>query len=219
MEEIRTYGDIVLLNIEDERKTDEIPFGITHIREKLPSTLENQLAMREDGFFLADRMLCTTINLRRSKIDYEKLVRLEVKQTSEYREEFRAIAHKSFPVDRRFHISVEYNEELANTIIDQWIDGLDEWLVCMYKNLPVGFLALKEQDEKNIEIYLAAVDEKYRLTGAAISLYAKAAQMCKEKGYMNLLGWISTVNTPVMNLYSGLGAAFSKPMDIFLKEL
>ena len=219
MEEIRTYGDIVLLNIEGERKTDEIPFGITHIREKLPSTLENQLAMREEGFFLADRRRCTTINLRRSKIDYEKLVRLEVKQTSEYREEFRAIAHKSFPVDRRFHISVEYNAELADTIIDQWIDGLDEWLVCMYKDLPVGFLALKEQDEKNTEIYLAAVDEKYRLTGAAISLYAKAAQMCKEKGYMNLLGWISTVNTPVMNLYSGLGAAFSKPMDIFLKEL
>lgn len=219
MEKIRTYGDIVLLNIEGERKTDEVPFGVTHIREKLPSTLENQLAMCKDGFFLADRMLCTTINLRRSKIDYEKLIRLEVKQTSEYREEFRAIAHKSFPVDRRFHISVEYNEELANAVIDQWIDGLDEWLVCMYKDLPVGFLALKEQDEKNIEIYLAAVDEKYRLTGAAISLYARAVQFCKEEGYMNLFGWISTVNTPVMNLYSGLGATFSKPMDIFLKEL
>ena len=146
MEKIQTYGDIVLLNVEGERKTDETPFGITHIREKIPSTLENQLVMRKDGFFLADRMLCATINLRRSKVDYEKLVRLEVKQTSEYREEFRAIAHKSFPVDRRFHITVEYNEELANAVIDQWIEQIKDSIVKIPSSRPVDISMLSEAE-------------------------------------------------------------------------
>ena len=58
----------------------------------------------------------------------------------------------------------------------------------------------------------------YRQAGAAMSLYAKAAELAAKRGYKRLCGRISTANTPVANLYAFLGASFEKPCDIFLKE-
>ena len=67
-------------------------------------------------------------------------------------------------------------------------------------------------------VHLAAVEEKYRMTGAAMALYANACKIAKERGYKKLEGRVSTQNTAVMNVYAAFGATFSEPQDIFIKE-
>ena len=67
--------------------------------------------------------------------------------------------------------------------------------------------------------HLVAVEEKYRLTGAALGLYAKGIEVARERGYQKLVGRISSQNVAVMNVYAMFGAQFSEPQDVFLKEL
>ena len=68
-------------------------------------------------------------------------------------------------------------------------------------------------------MHLAAVLERYRASGAAMSLYAAAARDCRSRGIRFLDGRVSTANPSVINLYAYLGAKFSDPMDVYLKEV
>ena len=184
---------------------------------RMPTDAENEINMQKDGYFFADRTLLASINLSRCSIDTKKLIRLNIICTREYKEEIFEVARKSFPYDRRFHLTPEIDNATAEIEIKKWVDELDEVLVCFYKDILIGFLSLKEIDEETLFVHLAAVDEKYRLTGAAMSLYARAIEIAKEKGYKKLDGRISSQNTAVMNLYAYLGASFSDPEDIFIK--
>ena len=183
----------------------------------IPSNADNEINMQKDGYFFADRTLHASINLSRFTIDTKKLIRLNIVSTKEHKEEIFEVARKSFPYDRRFHLAPETDNKAAEIEIKKWVENLDDVLVCFYKDSVIGFLALKETDSETLFVHLAAVDEKYRLTGAAMSLYARAVEIAKEKGYKKLDGRISSQNTAVMNLYAYLGASFSDPEDIFIK--
>lgn len=184
---------------------------------KMPANADNEINMQKDGYFFADRTLHASINLSRFTIDTKKLIRLNIVSTKEHKEEIFEVARKSFPYDRRFHLAPETDNKAAEIEIKKWVENLDDVLVCFYKDSVIGFLALKETDSETLFVHLAAVDEKYRLTGAAMSLYARAVEIAKEKGYKKLEGRISSQNTAVMNLYAYLGASFSDPEDIFIK--
>ena len=184
---------------------------------KMPANADNEINMQKDGYFFADRTLHASINLSRFTIDTKKLIRLNIVSTKEHKEEIFEVARKSFPYDRRFHLAPETDNKAAEIEIKKWVENLDDVLVCFYKDSVIGFLALKETDSETLFVHLAAVDEKYRLTGAAMSLYAMAVEIAKEKGYKKLDGRISSQNTAVMNLYAYLGASFSDPEDIFIK--
>lgn len=184
---------------------------------KMPANADNEINMQKDGYFFADRTLLASINLSRFAIDTKKLIRLNIVNTKEHKEEIFEVARKSFPYDRRFHLTSEIDNKAAEIEIKKWVENLDDVLVCIYKDKVIGFLALKETDDETLFVHLAAVDEKYRLTGAAMSLYARAVEIAKEKGYKKLDGRISSQNTAVMNLYAYLGASFSDPEDIFIK--
>ncbi len=184
---------------------------------KMPANADNEISMQKDGYFFADRTLYVSINLSRFAIDTKKLIRLNIVSTKEHKEEIFEVARKSFPYDRRFHLTPETDNKAAEIEIKKWVENLDDVLVCFYKDSVIGFLALKETDAETLFVHLAAVDEKYRLTGAAMSLYARAVEIAKEKGYKKLDGRISSQNTAVMNLYAYLGASFSDPEDIFIK--
>lgn len=184
---------------------------------KMPANADNEINMQKDGYFFADRTLHASINLSRFTIDTKKLIRLNIVSTKEHKEEIFEVARKSFPYDRRFHLAPETDNKAAEIEIKKWVENLDDVLVCFYKDSVIGFLALKETDSETLFVHLAAVDEKYRLTGAAMSLYARAVEIAKEKGYKKLDGRISSQNTAVMNLYAYLGASFSDPEDIFIK--
>ena len=179
---------------------------------------KTEISMQKNGYFFADRTLLASINLSRCTIDAKKLIRMPIQRTKKYKDEIFEIAKKSFPYDRRFHLNPDCDDKIAEIEIKKWVYELDEVLVCFYKDILIGFLALKETDKDTLFVHLAAVDEKYRLTGAAMSLYARAIEIAQEKGYKKLEGRISTQNTPVMNLYAHLGASFSEPEDIFIEN-
>lgn len=180
--------------------------------------IENIELLNKNGYVFVDRILDVLIPLSRVN-DYEKSIRLPIIKTNEYKKEILQIAQKSFHYDRRFHLKIEYNQQFANVVIADWIDRLDETYVCLYKDIPIGFLALIQIDNKNSFVHLAAVDERYRMTGAAMALYAKAIQVSKENNYCNLNGRISSKNIAVMNLYANFDARFSNPIDIYIKEV
>lgn len=103
-------------------------------------------------------------------------------------------------------------------MLEEYFNYIETMLVCLYKDNVIGFLALKEIDNYGLSIYLAAVQEKYRLTGGALSLYSKALQLAHLRNYKYVEGRISTQNYAVINIYTSLGAKFFNPLDIFIKE-
>lgn len=221
MEEIirKQYGRILLYNIKANAPKNWDVEENAYVRVSLPADIHNILAMQELGYQFVDRMIDITINLRRNSIDFGKYVRLEPILTTGYRQEIMNLAIANFETDRRFHVGVDYNPDIAKEIICGWVKEIPEFYVCLYRENVIGFLALKEQkNEKNAEIYLAAVDKKYRASGAALSLYANAIKAGKEMGYQTITGYISSNNMAVMNLYAYLGGSFSNPTDIFLKS-
>jgi hypothetical protein len=220
--EIRNYKTITLLDIESDEPSDWKEDGLSHIRVCLPSNLENSLTMQHRGFFLADRLLNVSINLQKSKIDFGSMARIKPYLTANKKDDVLRISLKSFLFDRRFHVGINYDDEIASQIISDWVARLTEYYICEYKDQVIGFLAItspENENNRNMFVHLAAVEEKYRTTGAALSLYAYAANECRNNGCNSLNGRISTLNTSVINLYSFLGAVFSRPMDVFLKEI
>lgn len=219
MKEIKSIKckDFSLCNIETDELIDLNPYKDTYIRIKLPASYDNQKYMNELGFTWVDRMLLASVNLRKNNINLHKMIRLNVIETNTTLEDIYNIAYKSFPIDRRFHVAKDYNDHIAKQLINYYIHEVKIWLVCFFKDIPVGFIGLVEKNESDMEIHLAAVDEKYRTTGAANSLYAYACKYCKNKGYKKLFGRISSLNMPVMNLYISLGATFSQPEDVYVK--
>ncbi len=189
-----------------------------YYRAEIPTAPENVALMQKKGYTFADRTLGVAINLKREEPDFRKLIRFEIRPECEEREAVLEIALHSFPSDRRFHVRPIPDDEVAETIIRGWVDSLSEVYVCLYKGETVGFLDLEPYGEKDCFVHMAAVKERYRAAGAAVSLYAFALMKAKEKGCDRLCGRISTSNTAVMNLYARLGGAFSEPTDIFVRD-
>lgn len=183
-----------------------------------PTHPANEIRMQRDGFFFVDRTVKTTISLSKIAVDLERFIRLPIVETAEYKNDILRIAAASFVYDRRFHIKPDLNAEAAADVLKQWVGELDKVFVAMFKDQPVGFLALKETAADTLFVHLAAVEEQYRMTGAAMALYANACKIAKERGYKKLEGRVSTQNTAVMNVYTAFGAIFSEPQDIFIKE-
>ncbi len=191
----------------------------TNFRVEMDSASQNIMAMTRMGYTFGDRTLGVTINLKKATVDYERLVRFSLRNGIEDdKKEIIRIAQVSFPTDRRFHVRPCLDQELADHILQEWIDRLSDPYVCMLKDKVIGFIDLETISDSEVSIHLAAVEERYRAAGAALSMYAYAITRAKENGFQKVLGRISSANTAVMNLYAYLGATFAQPLDVFLKE-
>lgn len=179
----------------------------------------NEICMQRNAFLYVERTVKTTIRLSKITVDLDRFIRLPIIETNKYKEDILRIAESAFVYDRRFHVMPDLNSATASEVLKEWIGELDRTLIALFKGIPVGFLALKETDEDTLFVHLAAVEKKYRITGAAMALYAKACKIALERGYKKLEGRISTQNTAVMNVYATFGALFSEPQDIFIKEV
>ncbi len=215
---IKDYGPIAVAEISAENPADWDFGGATHARVELPAA-KHLIAMQKAGFFWVDRTIEASISLAKCPLDLAKAIRLPVVATTAYKEDILRLACASFNFDRRFHLGYEYCLELASLVLRCWVEALGETLVCFLKGEPVGFLALERISDEALFVHLAAVEERSRLSGAALSLYARACQQAQEQGYKRLEGRISSQNMAVMNLYAAFGAKFSAPLDVFLKEL
>lgn len=179
--------------------------------------------MYDKGFYMVDRTILATVPLKKNKVNFDQNIRMEIEyfedlHKSPWKERVKEIAQSSFDYDSRFQSSSENSKEDAIQIIHQWVENINGVFLCMYEQIPVGFLETKELERGCVEINLAAVEEKYRISGAAVSMYNKAASVYKEKGYKSLVGRISSKNTAVMNLYISLGAMFSCPQDVYFER-
>ena len=188
--------------------------GVRYEREVLPSCVDTEFDMVRDGWYFADRTLKVTIQLAKVMSDLKRLQRLPIVETPDYTEDIFRIAHESFTRDRRFHVAPKCDQTISATVLRQWVDELGPTLGCLYHEKPIGFLNLRENF-----VHLAAVEAKYRVTGAAMGLYARAIEYVGERGFKTLAGRISSLNTLVMNLYASFGAVFSDPEDVFLRKL
>ena len=216
---IKVYGAVRLADIEASQPAEWNISGATHVRVMLPASSASELNMQERGFFWADRTLKVSISLARCPVDLTKAVRLPVEKIDGHKKDLLRIACASFPYDRRFHVLPTCDDAVASMVLKEWVDSLDDVLACFFHEKIVGFLALVRNSEESLFVHLAAVEEKYRMAGAAMSLYARACQVTAERGFRRLEGRISSQNTAVMNLYAAFGAIFSEPIDIFLKEV
>ncbi len=216
---IINYGEYILADIKSDSIEDWNYAQATNIKVNLPVNTMNLVNMQRNGYLFVDRTYDVSINLVRSQIDFDKLIRLKVVKENRVSAQVREIALKSFPNDRRFHFSPVCNNNIACQVIDDWLEKLEDIYVCYYRELPIGFASLQYKDDKHMFVHLAAVDENYRRTGAALTLYSYLAKLCKENNCLTMEGTISSFNIPVLNLYSYLGASFSNPRDIFLKEV
>lgn len=183
-----------------------------------PTDAANEIRMQRNGFFFADRTVKTTIGLSKIAVDLDRFIRLPIIETTDFKDDVLRIAVASFAYDRRFHVLPDCSTDVSSVVLKKWVEELDTVFVALFKERPVGFLALKETAADTLFVHLAAVEEKYRMTGAAMALYANACKIAKERGYKKLEGRVSTQNTAVMNVYTAFGATFSEPQDIFIKE-
>ncbi len=183
-----------------------------------PTDAANEIRMQRNGFFFADRTVKTTIGLSKIAVDLDRFIRLPIIETTDFKDDVLRIAVASFAYDRRFHVLPDCSTDVSSVVLKKWVEELDTFFVALFKERPVGFLALKETAPDTVFVHLAAVEEKYRMTGAAMALYANACKIAKERGYKKLEGRVSTQNTAVMNVYTAFGATFSDPRDIFIKE-
>ena len=188
--------------------------GRRYEREVLPSCADTEFEMVQKGWYFADRTLKVSIQLAKVTVDLKRLQRLPIEETLDYKESIFRIAHESFTRDRRFHVAPKCDQTVRAVLLRQWVDALGPSLVCLYHENPIGFLNMRENF-----VHLAAVEAKYRVTGAAMGLYARAIELARDRGFKTLDGRISSLNTPVMNLYASFGAMFSDPEDVFLREL
>lgn len=190
----------------------------THLWVSAPPKPEITDALLADGFFFADRLMDVRVGLQGKTVDFAKHARMTPELTGACKDEMKAIAHESFPTDRRFHVSRAYDQALANRILDRWIDDVKEAYVCRHKGEVAGFLALDETDGNNPVVRLAAVAERFRPAGVALSMYAYVMETCKQKGFKSVRGQVSTTNTAALNLFFFLGAKAEQVRDIYIKE-
>ncbi len=189
-----------------------------YYRVEIPFNPNNAIEMAKKGYVFVDRTLGVSVSLRKNEIDYKKMIRFDVRKASQDYESVLSIALNSFPNDRRFHIRPKPDNDVSSVIIRKWVDNLSDIYVCLHKDKVVGFLDLEPYDETGKFIHLAAVHERYRAAGAAVSLYAYVITKMIEDGYEKVYGRISSANTAVMNLYTRLGGTFADPIDVFVRN-
>lgn len=177
-------------------------------------------ALEEKDCRMIDRTLEVKIPLQKGKMDYGGKIRMPVEKRECDHLELLRIAERNFKEDSRFYVTNGPNRNgIAEKILKAWVEEIKEPFVCVYRDEIIGFADVRflEEYQGNPFVYLAAVDEKYRLTGAALSMYASVCAYYKERGKQYLYGRISSRNTAVMNLYASLGGQFLNPWDIFVK--
>lgn len=184
-----------------------------------PEQRELAAGLRRQGYCMIDRTLRATVSLGK-KANFAPFCRIPVEEYEGELERIYEIAETSFLLDSRFMAHAEADEGEIRQKIHARVGQMRKFYVCRCKGEVAGFLELA-RDEKatqEAEISLAAVDAKYRVAGAALSLYAGVAKLCQEQGLKRLWGRISARNVSVMNLYAALGASFSLPYDVYVRS-
>lgn len=184
------------------------------------SNLMNNYKMSAAGYIMIDRMLTVSISLQKLQ-NINRMIRLPVIKTDVFNnEEISSIAYSNFKNDSRFIITLDaFKEDVYKQILDDYLNTASDTFICEYKDKIIGFAKVTFPNEYGNSpfFHLVAVNEEYRLTGAAVSLYSQICKYYCEHGFSKIYGCISTKNINVINLYAKLGGVFTEPQDIYVK--
>lgn len=218
----RYYEDLPYVQIDATNDGDDMERFACDIAYARVSVLPGTgKVLEKHGFRMIDRTLEVKIPLQKSTPDFEKKIRLPVERVTHVPGGILSLARRNFKDDSRFYVTDSaQRQELADGILKTWVDEIENPFICLYRDEVIGFADVRflEEYHGNPFVYLAAVEEKYRLTGAALSLYAAVCMYYRGQGKQYLYGRISSKNTAVMNLYASLGGQFRNPWDIFVKN-
>lgn len=175
--------------------------------------------LRNEGYIMVDRTIKATIPIKKDKV-FSRLCRIPLERKDKLENRIFEIAKQAFLPDSRFFDRANTSEDEKREAICAFVDEMKSFYICRFKGEIAGFLEVVPDGERQDQaiIRLAAVDEKYRVAGVATALYAGAVEKCREQGIKKLWGRISSRNMAVMNLYASLGAAFSQPLDVYVRR-
>lgn len=218
--EVEKFKGMSVLNIYDSRIRDwKIEKGINFVKVVIPATDKAEVLMKEHGYERIDRRFDCYVNTIENlkKINYRFLIRLE--KSALYNDEILRIAETSFCNDTRFSFLLKCSEEIYCIALQKSIEASKYKIVCIYNGKLIGFILLKPKDKLVMEVKLAAVLQKYRVSGVGVELYMKALEFCKENHYKFLYGNVDVLNLSAINLYSFLKAKFVSVKDTYLKRM
>lgn len=219
---IKDFHGVVVAEYHSVEESINCSLNADLIRVEIPSNSDDIVFLQKRGFFFADRTIGVSISLNKINVDLDRCIRVETILESslsvQVKEKILKIAVDSFLYDRRFNLRLKCSKDISNKVISEYIKEIDHCFLAYYKGEIIGFLYLKEIDEECYFVELAAVAQKYRITGAALSLYASAVKWGKENRVKVISGRVSTQNSAVMNLYNFFGGTYFDPHDVFIKE-
>ena len=184
-----------------------------------PDAREIAELLRNEGYFMVDRTIKATIPIKKDR-DFSRLCRIPLERIDKLENRIYEIAKQAFLPDSRFFDKTNTSDDEKRGSICAFVDEMKSFYICRFRGEIAGFLEVLPDVENQNQAFirLAAVDEKYRVAGVAASLYAGAVEKCREKGIKKIWGRISSRNMSVMNLYASLGAAFSQPLDVYVRR-
>lgn len=215
------YDDIKVryyaLNDEIRDVTTECDFLLA---KTSPDDIERIVGLEQKGFIFHNRTILGEINLSSVSETLIRMIRADVRTDKEFSMNLYELARKAFATDRRFHLTKQFDQNLANKIIEGYIRALSTEDVmlfkCFHKEKLTGFTIVKRLDDIACENMLGAVNPLYQSRGVAINLYSYMLKVLRDEGYMKLYGRISTTNVASINLHIALGAKYSLPEDDYI---
>lgn len=183
----------------------------------------------QDGWYFADRILYTAINLTGLEIHLpgESRGKYRYVVTDSWdQEQIYCIASGFFQKDCRFAIDRDKADEtLKNRLLAQYLrrKAAEGCLAtCCYAGHELAGFNLWSIQEQKGRVVLGAVQKKYQNTGLAVYLYNRTICAMQEKEADTLADRISAANTASLNLHTRLaqksGIRFTKAEDWYVKS-
>ncbi len=134
-----------------------------------------------------------------------------------------SIAETIFVCDR-FHVDKRIPDTKANKRSRQWIENAvhDDDGIFVLKEASgtvVGFCTIHHPNQSNVaDMHLIGIDGNQQKKGLGTLLLQASYAHLKQQGVRTMLGAISTINLPMINLITRLGSVqFTKPTAVFHK--
>ena len=207
-------------------ETDELNPQADYIicrADPLDSACENRL--RGMGFRFLDRMLYFEIDLRTfSETSSELLSGINFICDDRFGEDVHELAHAAYTTDRRFHLEPEFNQTLANEVIDMYIEDFKNRGMKLYKATHekelLGFTVVDEKIDSggsSFENVLGATKPGIKGKMVAAPLYSAMLSGEREK-FRKYVGRVSSSNVSSINLHFQLGGHIAKTYDEYIYE-
>jgi ribosomal protein S18 acetylase RimI-like enzyme len=126
------------------------------------------------------------------------------------------LSQTAFGADR-YHLDPNLSKECADERYRSWVRSSlesDDLALVFEKaadQTVLGFVVLREAENNNIDISLAAIDSKHQDAGLGVIMYGKCLAECRSRGYKRAVTRISLNNVRVLNIYAHYGFMFRRP--------